>query len=75
MLLQKEFPFLDLALMNLPPKQGGKVKEPNIAKAYSKELKANVVKEFLESEITAEALCAKHDVNFYTFKWWCYLEP
>lgn len=42
-----------------------------VHKPYSKELKEAVLKEFRESNLNDIEICAKHDINVRTFRWWC----
>lgn len=48
--------------------------DPKFHKSYSKEFKDEVIKEFLETDISMENICKKHDVAFNTFRWWCTLD-
>ncbi|OFZ29536.1 MAG: hypothetical protein A2622_07360 [Bdellovibrionales bacterium RIFCSPHIGHO2_01_FULL_40_29] len=50
----------------------GRVGRPS---KYPGVLKEAVLKEFRESDLNDIEVCAKHDVNVRTFRWWCYADP
>lgn len=37
----------------------------------SKEYKAQILEEFVNSELTIKEFCIKHDIKLTTFRWWC----